>query len=159
MSPTIGMAMPDIDVHIKDENGIDTVNIAAYCADKTVALFTVPGAFTPTCSLKHVPSYTEHYDALRAKGIDEIICLSVNDAHVMQAWGMDLQTDGKITMMADAGAALSEALGLAVHMGPVLGTRAGRASMVIEKGQIRHSFVEEPMEYKLSSAEYMLSML
>ena len=159
MSPTIGMAMPDIDVHVKDEDGVDTINMAAFCADKTIALFTVPGAFTPTCSLKHVPSYVEHYDALRAKGIDEIICLSVNDAHVMQAWGKDLQTEGKITMIADSHALLAEALGLAVNMGPVLGTRAGRASMVIKNGEVSHSFVEEPMEYKLSSAEYMLSML
>ena len=159
MSLEIGMAIPDIDVHIKDDEGIDTVNMASFCADKTVALFTVPGAFTPTCSLKHVPSYLEHYDALVAKGIDAIICLSVNDAHVMHAWANNLQTDGKIVMMADMQAALSEALGLAVHMGPVLGTRASRASMVIEKGTIRHLFVEEPMEYKLSSAEYMLSMI
>ena len=159
MSPRMGQTMPDIEVHIKDENGIDTINIAEFCADKTVALFTVPGAFTPTCSMKHAPSYLEHYEGLTAKGIDAILCLSVNDAHVMQAWGKDLQSEGKIMMVADAQAALSEALGLAVHMGPVLGTRASRASMVIDKGVISHLFVEEPMEYKVSSAEHMLSML
>ena len=119
----------------------------------------MPGAFTPTCSVKHLPSYLDQYDALKQKGVDAIICLSVNDAHVMYAWGRDQGVEDKIIMLADSSAAFSEALGLAVHMGPVLGTRSSRSAFVVEDGVISHAFLEEPMVYEVSSAEHVLANL
>lgn len=156
MGVQIGDSIPDIEVMVKDEDGIDTVNLSQFAAGRKVVVFVVPGAFTPTCSAKHVPSYLTHYDALRAAGIDAIACLSVNDAHVMKAWGEDQQVGDKITMMADIRGTAAEALGLLVDMGPVMGARAGRAAFVLEDGIFTHIFVEAPAVYEVSSAEYVL---
>ena len=157
MSPTTGQKIPAMTLHIKDEDGIDSFDTAAFFAGKKVLMFSVPGAFTPTCSVKHVPSYLEHYDALKQAGFDAIVCLSVNDAHVMHAWGLDQQVGDKIIMLADQSAAFSQELGLAVHMGDIIGTRAARSALVIEDGVITHSFVEEPAVYEVSSAEHVLA--
>ena len=157
MSLTIGQKLPDMTLHTKDEDGIDSCETGAFFAGKKVVVFTVPGAFTPTCSLKHMPSYLEHYDALKEAGIDEIACLSINDAHVMHAWGEAQNVGDKIKMLADQSGAFSEALGLAVHMGPVLGTRAGRSAFIVDDGVITHSFIEEPAVYEVSSAEHVLA--
>ena len=157
MSLTIGQKLPDMTVHIKDQEGIDSCETGAFFAGKKVLIFTVPGAFTPTCSLKHVPSYLTHYDALKAAGIDEIACLSINDAHVMYAWGEAQQVGDKITMLADQSGDFSEALGLAVYMGPVLGKRAGRSAFIVDDGVLTHHFVEEPAVYEVSSAEHVLA--
>ena len=157
MSLTIGQKLPDMTVHIKDQDGIDSCETGAFFAGKKVLIFTVPGAFTPTCSLKHMPSYITHYDALKAAGIDEIACLSINDAHVMYAWGEAQQVGDKITMLADQSGDFSEALGLAVYMGPVLGKRAGRSAFIVDDGVLTHHFVEEPAVYEVSSAEHVLA--
>ena len=157
MSLTIGQKLPDMTVHIKDQEGIDSCETGAFFAGKKVLIFTVPGAFTPTCSLKHVPSYLTHYDALKAAGIDEIACLSINDAHVMYAWGEAQQVGDKITMLADQSGDFLEALGLAVYMGPVLGKRAGRSAFIVDDGVLTHHFVEEPAVYEVSSAEHVLA--
>ena len=113
MSLTIGQKLPSLELHVKNADGIDVCDTGSAFAGKKVVFFSVPGAFTPTCSIKHLPSYLTHYDALKEAGFDEIICLSVNDAHVMYAWGLDQQVGDKITMLADSAGALSEAIGLA----------------------------------------------
>ncbi len=159
MGPTIGQAITSVNVFTKDEDGIDTLDMASYLADKKVVLFSVPGAFTPTCSVKHVPSYVAHKEALKAAGFDAVLCLSVNDAHVMKAWEDDQQSNEAVMMIADPEAHFSEQLGLAVHMGPVLATRATRAAIVIDKGVVTHSFMEEPGVYEVSSAEHVLANL
>ena len=159
MSLSVGQKIPAMELHVKDDDGIDVFDTGAYFADKKVVVFTVPGAFTPTCSVKHVPSFLAHYDQFKQAGFDVIICLSVNDAHVMHAWGKDQAVSDKIIMLADASGAFSQALGLAVHMGPVIGTRAGRSAFVVDNGTITHSFVEEPAVYEVSSAEHVLANL
>ena len=159
MSQLVGQQIADCTLHIKDEDGIDTLETGAFFADKKVVIFSVPGAFTPTCSAKHLPSYLAHYDALKQAGFDAILCLSVNDAHVMKEWGDHQEVGDKIIMAADMSADFSQSLGLAVHMGPVMGTRAGRSAIVVEKGVITHAFIEEPAVYEVSSAEHVLANL
>ena len=157
MSLSVGQTIPSVDLHIKDADGIDTLDIQAFAKGKKIVIFSVPGAFTPTCSVKHVPSYLAHYEALQSAGFDAIVCLSVNDAHVMYAWGLDQKVGDKIIMAADSHAILAEALGLAVDMGPVLGKRAARSAFVFDDGVMTHEFKEEPMVYEVSSAEYVLA--
>lgn len=159
MSVQIGDPVPDMDIMVKGDDGIDTVNLSTFTEGRRVIIFVVPGAFTPTCSAKHVPSFLHHYDALRSAGIDAIACLSVNDAHVMKVWGEDQKVGDKITMMADIRGTAAEALGLLVDMGPVMGLRAGRAAFVIHNGKITHKFVEEPAIYEVSSAEHILAAI
>ena len=159
MSLEIGQKIPSVELHVKDADGIDVFETHSGFAGKKIVVFSVPGAFTPTCSIKHLPSYLEHYDALKNAGVDEIICLSVNDAHVMYAWGLDQKVGDKITMLADSAGEFSQALGLAVYMGPVIGTRASRSAFVVEDGVITKAFVEEPMVYEVSSAENVLANL
>lgn len=159
MSPIVGQTIPDMTLHIKDADGVDSFETGAFFEGKKVVLFSVPGAFTPTCSAKHLPSYMAHYDALKEAGFDAIVCLSINDAHVMYEWGKSQEVGDKIIMLADQSGAFAEALGLAVHMGPVMGTRAGRSALVVENGTITHSFVEEPAIYEVSSAEHVLANL
>ena len=159
MSLTTGQTIPALELHVKDKEGIDVFDTSAFFKGKKVVIFSVPGAFTPTCSIKHLPSYLANYDALKSAGFDAIICLSVNDAHVMYAWGQAQDVGDKIIMLADRDAALSEAIGLAVHMGPVLGTRASRSAFIVEDGVITKTFDEEPMVYEVSSAEHVLANL
>lgn len=159
MSVKIGDIVPDCNVMIKTAEGVDTVSLRDFSAGRTVALFVVPGAFTPTCSVKHAPSYLAHYDSLMAAGIDEIACLSVNDSFVMEAWGRHLAVDNKITMMADMKAEAASALGIAVDMGPMMGVRANRSAFVLKDGLITHIFIEEPSAYEVSSAEHMLAAI
>lgn len=159
MRVNIGDSIPDLDVMIKDEDGVDTLNLKEFTQGRKIVLFIVPGAFTPTCSAKHVPSFITHYDALRAAGVDEIACLSVNDAHVMKVWGEDQEANGKVTMLADVRGTVADALGVLVDMGPVMGVRAGRSAFVLEDGVFTHIFIEEPAVYDVSSAEHVLEAL
>jgi peroxiredoxin len=125
-----------------------------------VALFSVPGAFTPTCSAKHLPSYIEKADALKAKGVDEIACTAVNDAFVMGAWSKANEADGKVTMLADGNGNFAKAVGLEMDGSKFgLGTRGQRFSMIVNDGVVEDIFVEAPGDYKLSSAEHMLEQL
>jgi len=159
MTLNAGAKIPDITVHIKTEEGIEAIQTADYFADAKVVMFVVPGAFTPTCSARHLPGYLEQFDKLKAGGVDKIACLSVNDAHVMKAWGDASGTAGKIDMIADSTAVFAEALGIAVNMGPIMGYRAGRCALIAENGVIHKIFVEEPGAFEVSSAEYLLSEL
>jgi peroxiredoxin len=127
---------------------------------KKVAIFGLPGAFTPTCSAKHVPSYVQNIDRLKAKGIAEVICMSVNDAFVMGAWARDQKTGGKIRMMGDGSAAYTKALGLELDLvAKGLGVRCQRFSMVVDNGVVKSLNIEAPGKYEVSDAETMLKQL
>ena len=153
-------ALPEITLHIKDDDGIQELTLAEWAKDKKIVLFAVPGAFTPTCSARHLPSFIDHYDAIKSKGVDAIGCLSVNDAHVMKAWGDATGASGKIDMLADPEAFVSDAMGLAVVKTPVLGNvRAARMALVAENAKVTHMFMEEPAAYEVSSAENVLKHL
>ena len=126
-------------------------------AGKKVALFAVPGAFTPTCSAKHVPGYVEQAGALKAAGVDEIWCLSVNDAFVMGAWARDQKTDGKVRMLADGDAAFAKATGLTLDLnGKGLGLRSNRYSMLVKDGKVVALNVEAPGKFEVSDAATLL---
>jgi peroxiredoxin len=127
---------------------------------KKVVLFGLPGAFTPTCSAKHVPSYLANYDKLKAKGVDEIICMSVNDAFVMGAWAKDQKTGGKVRMMGDGSGSYTKALGLEFDLtARGLGVRCQRFSALIDNGTVKTLNIEAPGKYEVSAAETMLKQL
>ena len=120
----------------------------------------MPGAFTPTCSAKHLPGFVNQSEALRAKGVDSIACLAVNDAFVMGAWGKDQQADGKVDMLADGSAAFTSALGLELDLVAAgLGVRGKRFAMIVDDGTVTHLAVEEPGAFEVSSAEAILAKL
>jgi len=127
---------------------------------RTVAVFALPGAFTPTCSAKHVPSYLSAYDRLKAKGVDTIACLSVNDAFVMGAWGRDQHADGKVRMLADGSAAYTKALGLELDLtARGMGVRCQRFSMLVDDGVVKALNIEAPGKFEVSGGDTMLAQL
>ncbi|MEY5097913.1 MAG: hypothetical protein RJA36_632 [Pseudomonadota bacterium] len=134
------------------------VDLRQASAGKTIALFAVPGAFTPTCSAKHVPGYVEQADALKAAGVDEIWCLSVNDAFVMGAWARDQKTGGKVRMLADGDAEFAKATGLTLDLtGRGLGLRSNRYSMLVRDGVVKALNVEGPGKFEVSDAATLLA--
>jgi glutaredoxin/glutathione-dependent peroxiredoxin len=138
--------------------GPNAVDVAQASAGKTIALFAVPGAFTPTCSAKHVPGYVEKADAFKAAGVDEIWCLSVNDAFVMGAWARDQKTAGKVRMLADGDAAFAKATGLTLDLnGKGLGLRSNRYSMLVKDGKVVSLNIEGPGKFEVSDAETLLA--
>ena len=138
--------------------GPNAVDVAKASAGKTIALFAVPGAFTPTCSAQHVPGYVEQADALKAAGVDEIWCVSVNDAFVMGAWAKDQQTAGKVRMLADGDAAFARATGLTLDLnGKGLGLRSNRYSMLVKDGVVVQLNVEGPGKFEVSDATTLLA--
>ena len=159
MTIATGESIPDVKMMKAAEAGNEAVQTADYFKGKRVALFSVPGAFTPTCSAKHLPGYVEQAAALKAKGIDEIACTAVNDAFVMGAWNV-ASGSNDITMLADGNGDFAKAVGLELDLtGGGLGHRGQRFSMVIYDGQVEQLNVEAPGEFKVSSAEHMLSQL
>ena len=137
--------------------GPNPVDVAQASAGKTIALFAVPGAFTPTCSAKHVPGYVEQAEALKAAGVDEIWCLSVNDAFVMGAWARDQQTAGKVRMLADGDATFARATGLTLDLnGKGLGLRSNRYSMLVKDGVVKALNVEGAGKFEVSDAGTLL---
>ncbi|GMU70044.1 MAG: hypothetical protein AMXMBFR37_23760 [Steroidobacteraceae bacterium] len=127
---------------------------------KTVVLFSVPGAFTPTCDAKHLPGYVQHADEIRAKGVDTVACMAVNDVFVMNAWGKASGTGDKVLMLADGNGDYSKALGLEMDgRGFGMGLRGQRFALIAKDGVATHVFVEAPREFKVSAAEYVLSQL
>ncbi len=138
--------------------GPNPVDVAKATAGKTIALFAVPGAFTPTCSAKHVPGYVEHHDALKAAGVDEIWCVSVNDVFVMGAWGRDQQVNGKVRMLADGSAEFAQATGLTLDLtARGLGLRSNRYSMLVKDGVVKTLNVEGPGQFEVSDAATLLA--
>jgi peroxiredoxin len=127
---------------------------------KKVVIFGLPGAFTPTCSAQHVPGYIKQYDQLKAKGVDDILCMSVNDAFVMGAWAKDLQAAGKVRMMGDGSAAYTKALGLELDLtARGMGVRCQRFSALVEDGVVKALNIEAPGKFEVSGAEPMLKQL
>lgn len=159
MTIKVGDKLPDVTLVKATADGPDKTDSASYFAGKRVALFSVPGAFTPTCSAKHLPGFVEKADALKAKGIDEIAATAVNDAFVMAAWGKSAGADA-ITMLADGNGDFAKALGLTMDgSGFGMGLRGQRYSMVVDDGTVEQLNVEAPGEYKVSTADYMLEQL
>jgi len=140
--------------------GPNTFAVSDLVKGKKIVVFGLPGAYTPTCSAKHVPSYLQQYDALKAKGVDEIWCLSVNDAFVMGAWGRDQKAAGKVRMMADGAAAYTRALGLELDLtARGMGMRCQRFSMLVDDGVVRALNVEAPGKFEVSDGATMLKQL
>ena len=135
------------------------VDVAQAAKGKKIAIFGLPGAYTPTCSAKHVPSYLQSSDQLKAKGVDEIWCVSVNDAFVMAHWGRDQKALGKIRFLGDGSATWGKALGLAADRGPAMGWRMGRFSMLVDDGVVKQLNVEAPGKFEVSDAATMLKQL
>ena len=160
MAIAVGDKVPSVSVWTKDDDGINTLDVGTFCSGKTVALFAVPGAFTPTCQEQHFPSFKSNAVALKSKGVDVIACMSVNDPFVMQAWGKLLDAEGDIMMLADAECELATAFGLTMDAsGAGLGQRASRFSMLIKDGVVTALHTEEAGGYEQSSAEVLLSDL
>jgi peroxiredoxin len=159
MTIQVGDRLPDVPLAIGTSEGPKPTSSGEYFAGKRVALFAVPGAFTPTCSARHLPSYVDKAGELKSQGIDEIACISVNDPFVMAAWG---QRDGSdaITMIADGNGEFAQATGLTMDGSKFgLGQRSQRYSMIVDNGVIEQLNVEAPGEYRASSAEHLLDQL
>ena len=159
MSIQVGEKIPNVALAIATPEGPQPTTSGEYFAGKKVALFAVPGAFTPTCSARHLPSYVEKAGDLKGKGIDEIACISVNDPFVMAAWN---KADGSsdITMLADGNGEFAEAVGLVMDGSKFgMGKRSQRYSMVVNDGVVEQVNVEAPGEYRASSAETLLEQL
>jgi glutaredoxin/glutathione-dependent peroxiredoxin len=140
--------------------GPNTFDIGEQTAGKTIAVFALPGAFTPTCSAKHVPGYVERAEAFKAAGVDEIWCVSVNDPFVMGAWGRDQHTTGKVRMMADGSADFAKAAGLTLDLtSRGMGLRSNRYSMLVVDGVVKSLNIEGPGKFEVSDAETLLAQL
>jgi glutaredoxin/glutathione-dependent peroxiredoxin len=159
MSVSVGDKIPDVKLVKATAEGPQQVQSGEYFAGRRVALFSVPGAFTPTCSAKHLPGFVEKADELKAKGVDEIACTAVNDAFVLGAWNKAGGSDA-ITMLADGNAEFAEALGLTMDAsGFGMGKRGQRFSLVVNDGVVEQVNVEAPGDFKVSSADHMLEQL
>ena len=159
MAIQVGDRLPDVPLAIATADGPKPTTSGEFFGGKRVALFAVPGAFTPTCSARHLPSYVDKAQDLKGKGIDEIACISVNDPFVMGAWN---KADGSqdITMLADGNGDFAEAVGLVMDGSKFgMGKRSQRYSMIVNDGVVEQLNVEAPGEYRASSAEYMLDQL
>ncbi len=160
MTIKTGDAIPSVKVMQSTADGPKEVDTAAMFAGKTVVLFGVPGAFTPTCSAKHLPGFVQHADALRAKGVDVVACMAVNDVFVMGAWGKDQGVADKVTMIADGSADFTKAMGLEFDLtARGLGLRCQRFVLVAKDGKVTHVAVEAPGAFEVSKAEAVLAAL
>jgi peroxiredoxin len=161
MSIRVGDRIPSVTLRHMTADGPAEITTEEVFSGKTVILFALPGAFTPTCSAKHLPGYLRHADAIKAKGVDAIACLSVNDAFVMDAWGKDQGVGDKVLMLADALAAFTKAVGLDLDLSERgLGLRSKRYAMRVDDGVVKSLNIEEaPRSLEVSSAEKMLAEL
>jgi glutaredoxin/glutathione-dependent peroxiredoxin len=160
MSIQVGDRIPDVSFIQATPEGPKPVDGESFFKGRRVALFAVPGAFTPTCSARHLPGFVEKADQLKAKGIDEIACTAVNDAFVMGAWAQHGEAADKVTMLADGNGDFARAVGLEFDAGRFgMGRRSQRYSMVVNDGVVEQLNVEEPGAFNVSSADYMLERL
>ncbi len=160
MTIKVGDTIPSMKLMMATAEGPKEVSTDDIFKGKKVVLFAVPGAFTPTCSAKHLPGFVQNADAIKAKGVDTIACIAVNDAFVMGAWGKDQGTDGKVTMLADGSAAFAKALGLELDLnGRGMGTRSQRYALVAQDGKVTHLAVEPPGGFEASKAESVMAAL
>lgn len=159
MSIQVGDRLPSATLIKVTESGPEPVDTGDYFKGRKVALFSVPGAFTPTCSAKHLPGFVDHAAELKEKGVDEIACTAVNDAFVMGAWGKSAKASD-VTMLADGNGAFVEAVGLTMDGSKFgMGTRGQRFSMLVNDGVVEQLNVEAPGEFRVSSAEHMLEQM
>lgn len=160
MTIEVGTKIPSVKIKQKTPEGVKDVSTDEYFAKKKVVVFGLPGAFTPTCSAKHLPGFIEKHSELKAKGVDKIACLSVNDAFVMEAWGKAQGADGKVDMLADGNGDFTRALGLEMDAtGYGMGKRSKRYAMVVDDGVVKWIAVEQPGQFEVSSAEAVLKAL
>jgi glutaredoxin/glutathione-dependent peroxiredoxin len=158
MTIQAGDRLPEVPLK-QINDGVQTIDTHTLFDGKKVVLFAVPGAFTPTCSEKHLPGFVEHFDEFREKGI-EVACISVNDPFVMQAWGQSQHVPDGLLMLADGNGEFTRALGLEMDASAYgMGTRAKRFAIYAEDGVVKQVHVEAPGEFRVSSAEYMLSQI
>ena len=160
MTIKVGDTVPSMKLMAAGPDGPKEVSTDEIFGGKKVVLFAVPGAFTPTCSAKHLPGFVENISALEGKGVDSVVCLAVNDAFVMGAWAKDQNVNGRITMLADGSAAFTKALGLELDLvARGMGVRAQRFAMVVDYGKVTHLAVEQPGGFDVSRAEAVLASL
>ncbi|MBY0335700.1 MAG: peroxiredoxin [Acetobacteraceae bacterium] len=160
MTIQVGDAIPSAKLMTPSADGPKEVTTEELFGGKTVALFGVPGAFTPTCSAKHLPGFVQHAAALKAKGVDTIACMAVNDVFVMGAWGKDQGVGDKVVMLADGAANFTKALGVELDLtGRGLGMRCQRFLLIAKDGKVTHMAVEAPGAFEVSSAEAALAKL
>jgi len=160
MTIKAGAKIPAASLKTMSAEGMQTITTDELFKGKKVVLFALPGAFTPTCSAKHLPSFVQLADKIRAKGVDTIACLSVNDAFVMDAWGKSQKVGDKVTMLADGNGDFTKAVGLTMDgTGYGMGVRSQRYAMVVENGVVKTLNVEAPGAYEVSSAEAILKAL
>lgn len=160
MTIKVGDKIPEATLSIMGEKGPEPATTDELFAGKTVAVFAVPGAFTPTCSAKHLPGFVENADAFKGKGVDSIVCLSVNDAFVMNAWGKDQNVGSKIIMAADGNGDFTKKVGLELDGSKFgMGPRSQRYSMLVKDGVVQKLNVEEGGAFSVSSAETLLGQL
>ena len=158
MTIQTGEKLPSVDLQYKDADGVQTISSDDLFGGKKVVLFALPGAFTPTCSAAHLPGYVVGSDDLFARGVDSIICLSVNDAHVMDAWGKAHNVEDRVMMIADGSTHFTRAIGMEVDL-PGMGIRSRRYAMIVNDGVVEVLNLEEPREFKVSDAQTMLTAL
>lgn len=160
MTIKVGDTLPQVTFTKMTDHGPEAVDSAEYFKGRKIALFSVPGAFTPTCSAKHLPGFVEKADAFKAAGVDEIACTAVNDAFVLGAWSKSSNAGDAVTMLADGNGDFAEAVGLVMDGSKFgMGKRGQRFSMLIDDGKVAQLNVEGPGEFKVSSAEHMLDTM
>ena len=160
MTIKVGDAIPSMKLMMASSDGPKETTTDDIFKGKKVVLFAVPGAFTPTCSQKHLPGFVEQASALKAKGVDTVACISVNDAFVMGAWGKAQGTDGKVVMLADGSGAFTKALGLELDLvSRGMGVRSQRFALIADNGKVTHLAVEQPGGFDVSKAESILAKL
>jgi peroxiredoxin len=160
MAITVGDKIPAVQLKTMAGDGMQNLSTDEIFKGKKVVLFALPGAFTPTCSAKHLPGFVQHAEKIKAKGIDTIACLSVNDAFVMDAWGKAQNTGEKILMLADGNGDFSKAVGLTMDgTGYGMGLRASRYAMLVDDGTVKVLNIEAPGAFEVSSAESMMKAL
>lgn len=160
MTINVGDSIPSVTLYRMGANGPEGLSSDDLFKGKKVVMFGLPGAYTPTCSAKHLPGYVQNADAIKGKGIDTIVCISVNDAFVMGAWGKDQNVGDKVAMVADGSADFAKATGLEMDLTERgMGVRCQRFSMVVDDGVVKSLHIEEPGAFDISSAERMLAEL
>lgn len=160
MAITAGDKLPSVTLHRMTESGPDKVKTDEFFAGKTVVLFAVPGAYTPTCSARHLPGFIERAEELHGKKVDLVACVAVNDVFVMDAWGKSAGAGGKVEMLADGNGEFTKAIGQEIDAsGFGMGIRSARYAMIIDDNEVREIFVEQPGAFEVSSAENVLEKL
>jgi glutaredoxin/glutathione-dependent peroxiredoxin len=160
MTIKIGDSLPQVEFNTMTADGQQKLSTDVVFAGRKVVLFAVPGAFTPTCSMNHLPGFLTHFDAIKAKGVDSIVCTSVNDVHVMSAWAKHSGAEGKILMLADGNAEFAKACGLAFDLAVAgMGERSRRYSMIVDNGVVKALNVEDKGGVNVSGAETILEQL